>query len=193
MIKGCKYWYERKTFSIQTNNGVEAILRNWSKRTSGYLETCGPTAAINILDAMGVPTGVHSPALASIQPEDFLTIWMNDPKNHPGLGIPTDTMVNEWAQAYPNAIKTVFGVPCRFLERQSFEWVSAMVSSGVGVMLCLKDPGHYVAAVAFDSVAAELIYRDPWPGRTKTDGYNIQMGGKEFDENTKPLCVVFGK
>lgn len=192
MIKGCKYWDDRKTFSVQTNNGIETILRRWSGKDRGYLETCGPTSAINILDAMGKPTAIMSPALAFIQPEDFLAVWMNDPKNHPGLGIPSEALVNEWAQAYPNAITKVFGVSCRFLERQSFEWISSTVAGGVGVMLCLKDPGHYIAVVAFDNIANELIYRDPWPGRTKTDGFNLRMGRKEFEANTKPLCVVFG-
>lgn len=192
MIKGCKLWDDRRTFSVQTNNGIETILKNWSGKPTGYLESCGPTSAINILDAMGKPTAIMSAALAFIQPEDFLTVWMNDPKNHPGLGIPKDALVNEWAQAYPNAVTKVFGVPCRYLTGQSFEWVSSMVAGGVGVMLCLKTPGHYIAVVAFDNLTNELIYRDPWPGRTKTDGFNLRMGVKEFTENTKPLCVVFG-
>ncbi len=45
MINGVKFWNARNTFSIQTNNSVEAILRRWSGRDLGYLETCGPTSA----------------------------------------------------------------------------------------------------------------------------------------------------
>lgn len=192
MVKGCKKWNDRATFSVQTNNSVEAMLRAWSGKDTGYLETCGPTSAINVLEAMGRPTEILSPALASVQPEDFLTLWMNDPKNHPGLGIPKVAMINEWPAAYPNALSRVFGISAKFLEGQSFEWVASMVFGGTGCMICLKNPGHYLAVVAYDNEANELIYRDPWPNRTKTDGYNLRMSQAEFEGNVKPYVIVFG-
>lgn len=192
MIKGCKFWDDRKTFSVQTNNSIEAILRAWSGRDRGFLETCGPTSAINVLEAMGKPTTISSLMMATIQPEDFLTIWMNDPKNHPGLGIPAVAMVNEYATAYPNAVSKVFGVNARYLDGQSFDWIASMVSGGIGCMICLKSPGHFLAVVAYDDESKELIYRDPWPNRTGTDGFNLRMGKPEFESNVKPYVVVFG-
>lgn len=190
MIKGTKHWNDRKTFSVQTNNAVENLLRLWSGKDTGFLETCGPTSAINVLESMGHPVAILSSSMATIQPEDFLTIWMNDPKNAPGF--PTSAPVNEYAKAYPNAISKVFGKACRYLEGQSFEWISSMVAGGMGCMVCLKDPGHFIAIVAFDNVENKLVYRDPWPNRTKTDGFNLRMGKSEFDINVKPYAVVFG-
>jgi len=190
MIKGTKYWDNRKTFSVQTNNAIENLLRLWSGKDKGFLESCGPTSAINVLESMGHPVAIMSPAMAMVQPEDFLTIWMNDPKNAPGFK--TEAPVNEYPRAYPNAITKVFGHACRYLEGQSFEWITSMVSGGTGCMICLKDPGHFLAVVAFDNLTNELIYRDPWPNRTGTDGFNLRMGKKEFDTNVKPYVVVFG-
>ncbi len=190
MIRGCLRWDDRSTFSVQTNNGVESLLHRWSGKDRGYLETCGPTSAVNILDAMGVNTKAMSVTGASIQPEDFLTLWMNDPKNVPGMPL-GDAPVNEYAVAYPNAVHKVFGKSARYLEGQTFEWVGSMVGGGYGCMICLKDPGHFLAVVAYDDVTKDLIYRDPWPNRTRTDGYNLGMGRVEFESNVKPYVVVF--
>jgi hypothetical protein len=190
MIQGCRRWDDRETFSIQTNNAVENLLRLWSGKDRGYLESCGPTSAINILESMGHPVVIMSPAMAMVQPEDFLLIWMNDPKNSPGFQVTSP--VNEYPNAYPNAITKVFGHACRYLEGQSFEWVASMVSGGTGCMICLKNPGHFLAVVAFDNLTNELVYRDPWPNRTGTGGYNLRMGKAEFLANIKPYVVVFG-
>lgn len=190
MIKGCKFWNARNTFSVQTNNSVEALLRRWSGKDRGYLETCGPTSAINVLDSMGVPTQIMSLTFATIQPEDFLTLWMNDPKNRPS-NVSDERPTNEYAQAYPNAISKVFGATARYLEGKGLDWIADMVSKGVGAMVCLKDPGHFIALVAFDDTTKELIYRDPWPNRTGTDGFNLRMGKKEFESNVKDYAVVF--
>lgn len=201
MIYGTPLWDQRKTFSVQTNNSVEAILRKALLRVGkdrGFLETCGPTSAINILDAMGKPTAWYSPTMASIQPEDALTLWLNNPANTAALqGIrkdidPDDYLSNEIPQYYPHAIGACFGVQARYVEGKNFEWVADMVRNRCGVMICLKSPGHYLAVVAYDDVSKELIYRDPWPGRTGTDGFNLRMGANEFVTNTKNFCVVFG-
>lgn len=201
MIKGTKHWDLRKTFSVQTNNSVEAILRKALSRIGkdrGFLETCGPTSAINLLDAMGKPTAWYSPTMATIQPEDALTLWLNNPANTAALQVvrkdidPDDYLGNEIPQYYPHAIGACFGVTARYLEGQSFDWIQSVVTQGHGVMICLKSPGHYLAVVAYDYDTKELIYRDPWPGRTGTDGYNLRMGREEFESNTKPFCVVFG-
>lgn len=190
MISGCKLWADRRTFSVQTNNSIENLLRRWSGKDRGFLETCGPTSAVNVLDALGVPTAITSPKFASVQPEDFLTLWMNDPANRPS-NIPDERPTNEYATAYPNAIGKVFGATVLYLEGQSFDQISAMVESGRGCMVCLVNPGHFLAVVAFDDATKELIYRDPWPNRTQTDGFNLRMGKAEFESNVKPYVLVF--
>lgn len=192
MISGVKFWNARNTFSVQTNNSVENLLRRWSGKDRGYLETCGPTSAVNVLDAMGVPTTIMSLTYAKIQPEDFLTLWMNDPANLGDEKVPDDRPTNEYAPAYPTAIKKVFGCNVVYLENQGFDKVAAMVAAGRGAMICLVNPGHFLGVVAYDDATKELIYRDPWPNRTGTDGFNLRMGQKEFESNVKPYVLVFG-
>jgi hypothetical protein len=192
MTKGVLKWDDRKTFSIQTNNAQENILKRWSGKDRGYLESCGPTAAVNLVEAMGFNVACHSPGGAVIQPEDFLMVWMNTPENIAGL-IADGVLGNEVAEFYPVAIPKVFGVPVLMMRKaQTFDWVGRQLQSGLGVMLCRNDPGHYIAAVAFDDIAAEIIYRDPWPGRTGTDGFNLRMGRVEYQDKIKPLALIFG-
>jgi hypothetical protein len=59
--------------------------------------------------------------------------------------------------------------------------------------LCLVKPGHYIAAVAFDGGAREIIFNDPWPGRFKDgNGFNRRMGEAECKANLKPFRIVYG-
>ena len=202
MIKGTARWDDRGTFSVQTNNAVETILSKKLPKDSrgisvGWLEDCGPTAAVNVLDSMGRATPVRTPGGWYPQPEDVLAMWFNDPRNYaeqkaarPGID-PAAFLGNEVPQFYPAAVAGVFGVSCQFLEGQTFEWLASMVSGGMGAMICLKDPGHYLAVVAFDNISNELIYRDSWPGRTKTDGFNLRMSKAEFKANVKPFVIIF--
>lgn len=201
MIKGTKLWNDRKTFYDQTNNSQENIFRKELARqgkTKGFLRSCGPESAVNILASMGIDVNWSSPVGAKIQPGDALFVWMNDRTNAKLLKSfrtdidPEDYFCNEIPQYYPPAIATCFGVSCRYLVGQTFDWIASMVSNGHGVKICLESPGHYLGVVAYDNEANELIYRDPWPGRTGTDGYNLRMGAEEFKTNTKPFCVVFG-
>jgi hypothetical protein len=189
MIRGVRLWNDRKTFYIQTNNAIEAILRRLG--ITNYLESCGPESSMNILACMGIEINAPSITGAIIQPGDFLTLWMNDPANRP-IGTPDTRPTNEYAAAYPNAIEKIFGVKVTFITKPKYESISALVSSGQGAMLCLVTPGHFIAVVAYDEDTQELIYRDPWPARTKTDGFNLRMGRAEFESNVKPYAVIFG-
>lgn len=199
MIKGTKNWADRGTFSVQTNNAIETILHKKLPVGAdgiphGWLEDCGPTAAINILDAMGHPTETKSPAGWAPQPEDVLACWFNDPRNYgamvrPGVD-PAKFLGNEIPQWYPAALAAVFGVSARYLEGQTFDWMATIVQGGAGAMICLKDPGHFLAVVAYDDETKELIYRDSWPGRTKTDGFNLRMGRAEWSANVNPFLIL---
>lgn len=202
MIRGTKRWDDRGTFSVQTNNAVETILSKKLQKDSrgvpvGWLEDCGPTAAVNVLESMGVATMVKTPGGWIAQPEDALAMWFNDPRNYSEMKKaradidPGQYLGNEVPQFYPSAVKAVFGVVGMYTEGQSFEWIGSLVSSGVGAMICLKNPGHYLAVVAYDDVKKELIYRDSWPGRTGTDGFNLRMSPSEFKSNVKPFVIVF--
>lgn len=192
-MTGIQKWNDRSTFSIQDNNGIEAILRKAA--APHWLETCGPTSAVNILDAHGYATEVKLPGGGTIQPEDALAVWMNDIKNadaekqsRPDVD-PTKYLDNEIPQYYPLALKAAFGAAAKFLPSISFDAVCNEVRVGHGVMICLKNPGHFLGVVAFDEAEKKLIYRDPWPERTGTDGFNLRMGADEFALNVAPFAI----
>lgn len=202
MIKGTQFWNDRDRFWVQTKNGIEAILRAALPRGTdgvprGWLETCGPTAAVNVMDSMGKNIAVKSPTNEPIRPMDYLALWMNTPANWSLLssivpGVDPDRLLeNEVAPYYPVALQRVFGVQVTYYKDQTFEWLAASVQSGKGAMICLVTPGHFLAVVAYDDTTQELIYNDSWPDRTRTDGFNLRMKKTEWLSNVKPYTLIF--
>ena len=200
MIKGVSNWNDRSRFWVQTKNAIEALLKVALPAGAdgihhGWLETCGPTSAVNVLDAMGKPISCISIGGASIRPMDFLTVWMNTPANLPAMSKtitnPDLYMENEIAEFYPVAVQTVFGAVVEYHTGQTFDWLASLVAGGHGAMICLKSPGHFLAVVAYDDEKQELIYNDSWPGRTGTDGFNLRLTKTDFESNVKPYCLIF--
>lgn len=205
MIRGAHYWDVRDTFYTQTNNALEELLR---KRPAtcpkcGHefvfspLESCGPTSAVNCMAALGYDLAVDCPGPWRPQPEDVLADWFNDPRNYSKMQAartditPRDLPGNRVPQYYPLAVKDVFGARCDFAWINSLGRISEYLAKGYALQLCYKSPGHYVAAVAWDDESAEIIYRDPWPGRTGTDGYNLRMGQEEYEIEVQPFALVY--
>jgi hypothetical protein len=197
MIKGVKYWQDRERYYTQTNNPTEEMLR---KRADGnWLVSCGPSAAVSCIAAMGYDVSVKCPGMYQPQTEEVLMDYFNDPRNYDALKKvrpeidPRNYYGNEIAQFYEVAVPAVFGVKCSFAFGGDFDKVASLLQSGKAVQLCLVKPGHYIAGVAFDDTARELIYNDPWPGRFKDgNGFNRRMGEVEFRGNVKPYRIVYG-
>lgn len=152
----------------QTNNVVETILAK--TKADRKLETCGPTSATIIVDALGKLVPITTPGGWRPQPEDILAAWFNDPRNYDEMkkyrdGVdPAEIMGNEVPQWYPPALKAVFGVESKFSWGMSFDVIWTALGEGRGVLATLKKPGHYIAIVGFDTDAREVIFHDPWPG-----------------------------
>lgn len=196
-IKGARFWNDRNHYYTQTNNPTEEILR---KRSDGnWLVSCGPSAAVSCLSAMGYDVAIRSPGSYAPQPEEVLMDFFNDPRNYDALRAarpetdPKDWHGNEIPQFYPVAVPAVFGVRADFAWCGDIDRVAASLLEGSAVQLCLVKPGHYVAAVAWDEEARELIFNDPWPGRfADKDGFNRRMGEAEYRANVKPFVIVYG-
>jgi hypothetical protein len=197
MIKGVQFWNDRDCYYTQTNNPTEEILR---KRSDGsWLVSCGPSAAVTCIAAMGFNVCCGCPGDYMPQSEEVLMDFFNDPRNYAALkaarpDTPPDVWHgNEVPQFYPVAVKAVFGVAARFEWGAGFDTIAAELQSGKAVQLCLVKPGHYIAAVAFDSGAREIIFNDPWPGRFEDgNGFNRRMGEAECKANLKPFRIVYG-
>nr|DAO15612.1 MAG TPA: peptidase [Caudoviricetes sp.] len=195
MIKGAQFWNDRACYFVQSNNPTEEILR---KRSDGiWLVSCGPSAAITCIAAMGFDVEVKTPGDYKPQSEEVLMDFFNDPRNYPALQkvrpeTPPDMWHgNEIPQFYPVAVQSVFGVKARFEWTAPFEKVIAELQAGKAVQLCLKNPGHYIAAVAYDDERNEVIFNDPWPRRFKDgNGFNRRLSKADFS-NIKPFRIVY--
>lgn len=195
MIKGVKFWSDRDCYLVQTNNPTEEILR---KRSDGvWLVSCGPSAAVTCIAAMGFDVEVKTPGGYKPQSEEVLMDFFNDPRNYPALQkvrpeTPPDVWHgNEVPQFYPVAVTAVFGVKARFEWGAVFETVASELQNGKAVQLCLKKPGHYIAAVAYDDERNEVIFNDPWPRRFKDgNGFNRRLSKADFS-NVKPFRIVY--
>ena len=195
MIKGVKFWNARDCYFVQTNNPTEEILR---KRSDGvWLVSCGPSAAVTCIAVMGFDVEVKTPGDYKPQSEEVLMDFFNDPRNYPALQkvrpeTPPDMWHgNEIPQFYPVAVQSVFGVKARFEWTAPFEKVIAELQAGKAVQLCLKNPGHYIAAVAYDDERDEIIFNDPLPGRFKDgNGFNRRLKRIDFS-NVKPFRIIY--
>ena len=189
---GTKLWDDRSTHRVQTDNSVEAILRK--SGVASWLEDCGPTSATVACAVTGHDVTARLPGGSTIQGEDALSVWMNDPANADALHAacpdldPADYMDNEIIQFYPSAIAAAFGAQAEVKVGVNFDTVVAALAEGSAVMIHLVKPRHYLCVVAYDG--ENLIYRDPWPARTGTDGFNLKMGRDEFASNAQDSIVA---
>lgn len=193
MIYGAKYWNDPARYYAQTNNPTEAILAKMGKG----LETCGPSAAVNCLAALGYRLEQSYPGGFIPQPEEILSDYLNDPRNYPKLRAaradvdPAKMPGNRVPQYYPLAVREVFGAKSEYTYASSWAAIQGYLKAGGAVQFCLEKPGHYLAAVAFDQVTEELIYHDPWPERTGKGGRSLRMGHEEYLTNVKNFCIVY--
>jgi hypothetical protein len=189
MILGAKLWDDKSTYYSQLNNPLETFLKKLGVK--GWLETCGPTAAINCLAALGYDLTIKYPGGWEPQPESVLEDWLNDPRNYPEMKLarpnldPSTYPGNRIPQYYPIAVMRVFGKHGQYIEGLPFEIVCRKLEEGCTVQLCLIEPGHFIGAVAYDKDTNEIIYRDPWKG------FNLRMGSDMFINNTKKFCIIY--
>lgn len=198
MIQGTKYWDQRSRFYSQENNPTESYLKATMDKRGGWLESCGPTSAINCLSTMGVNVEIVCPGEYKPQPEEVLMDFFNDPRNKALLDTirqtDDDIPENRVPQFYPVAVSRVFNAKARFQWELTWNDVQDYVRKGKAVQLCLKKPSHYVAVLAYDFNTRELIYNDPYGARFQDGdgGWNRRMGKKEFEANVKNYFIVYG-
>lgn len=130
-------------------------------KTIHYSETCGPSAAVNGIAALG-----YDFSWIKIQPEDLLTCWMFT--HHKELlkirNVP-DILPNEVPQFYPYSVKNLFGVDANFRWFKKWKGFKKIIISGNTIQVAI--PGHYICCVAYDYDTDEIIYHDSWAGKSK--------------------------
>lgn len=193
MIKGAKNWNNRKkVYRIQNNNLFE-ILKDG-------LWFCGPTSGAIAHDAVDSsieknPYGgdwliqkedyISSCFLTEVNWKEFKKIRKLNLKKYPPYTVP---------QYYPWVIKKVFGREASFHWGGTYEKITKLVWDGNAVQICLKEPGHYIVAVAYNDETGELIYHDPWPDRhPDRDGFAKRMSQDEFKRNVEDYYILYHK
>lgn len=195
-----KYGGVRKHYYTQDNNPTELMLKIYQERFRagriGYLETCGPTAAVRCLAAVDELPEIAMPGGYVPQPEEFLTDFFTDPNNFPDFKRidpnvnPHKTPANEKPSLYPFAIERVFGKKCLIVWRKySIAELESKLLAGHSIMVCQKDPGHFISLVDWRS---GIIFDDPWAGRWGGDGFNRSMSAEEYENNVHPFALIFG-
>jgi len=196
MIKGARLWADRDTYYSQQNNPTEELLRKRVEQSR--LESCGPTASVNCLAVLGYDLRVLCPGPYRPQPEEILMDWFQDPRNYERLAAtrqdinPLQTPGNRVAQYYPPAVADVFSAHADFAWINRFALLAEYLCKGYALQICLRNPGHYIAAVAYDEETEEVIYRDPWPDRLPDhNGFNRRLGVDEYIRNVKGYAIIY--
>lgn len=198
-IHGTPRWNDRDAaYFQQTNNPTEHMLKVRLPHGTSWLETCGPTAAINCITAMGNDVSIYTPGGYLPQPEEVLSDWFNDSQNFDLMShiysvlSPEEVAGNEVLDWYPLALRQVFDVTAHVVSQLSLQDAIAHLNSGRALLICLKSPGHYIALVAYDDVTNEFIYQDSWPERWPDgDGFCRRLSWREFETNRRPKALVF--
>lgn len=199
MINGTAHWDDRSRYYTQSNNAVERLLTRYRAVVSAV--SCGPSSAINAIAAMGGDVESVTPAGWQPQPEDVLTLWFNDHRNWAQLAnirAETDPKTTKYAphevpQYYPAALRAVFGATAVFAWGVSFDVAAEYVQNGMAVIVNIKPnkTGHFVAVVAHDDKANELIYHDPWPENVPGhDGWGLRLSPAMWAGEVEPYAIV---
>ncbi|HXK36410.1 MAG TPA: hypothetical protein VJ553_02415 [Candidatus Paceibacterota bacterium] len=196
MITGAKFWDDRKYFFSQVNNPSEELLRKTG--AVGWLETCGPTAAVTCMAVLGYDLTIRCPGSYQPQPEEVLSDFLNDPRNYLDLAkeradIPPDRLPNNRVpQYYPLAVARVFGAQAFFTWLTDPVNLAKYLTEGRAVQICLEKPGHYLAAIAYDGDQDEVVFNDPWPDQhPDRNGFNRRIARMKLWENQKRFAVVY--
>ncbi|MBN2354297.1 MAG: hypothetical protein JXD23_17135 [Spirochaetales bacterium] len=204
MIKGTKYWNTKGRLYIQEKAAWEQILPGF--------QMCGPTAAGNARAAL-VDTDDGVAGFGGTwagRPADALSTFFATPSNWPALKNVRNLQLGWWGpgvyvpweipQYYPLAAKEVFGLDAQFSFNGTFDKIAGFVSEGNAVQLCLKHPGHYITALAFDDETKRIAFKDPWsadrwPGGNALPDANGNkwFGRQDYDANVEQWYIVYLK
>jgi hypothetical protein len=182
----------RDNYYIQTNNPTEQLLKKY--RGAEWLVSCGATSMINCIAPLGANVDIKV-GNYTLQPEELVTDFLNDPRNYPKLRSIRDLNLEKYAgqevpQYYPFAASVLFGMTAKFAFGLDWDDVHDHLYDGNTVQVCLVNPGHYISIVGLEE--GELIYNDSWPGRHDDgNGFNRVLTASEFNTNLKDYAIWY--
>jgi len=162
-VQGIKYWNTPSIRYDQTENSFESFTEKLLARYHvhvGNLVSCGASACATLAEGMGWLRPEDYPQIngKSIQFDDFIMAYMNDPRNN----FTQDPLVfdNEIIKNYVDLIRDLFGKESVYRRNINFKNTASNLCMGNGVQLCMIDPGHFVSAIAYDHKDNTIIYLD---------------------------------
>jgi len=194
---GARYAQDRSKYYVQTNNPTEAVLKVYGK--GSWLVSCGPTAMVNCLAAVGYeveipPVGKYRP-----QPEEIVFDYLNDPRTLPELQAIRPLSLTEMGigaqevpQYYPHAAAQLFEATGIFIERIVPDDLFQCLSSGGAAQVSVH-PGHYISIVAYVGTGDDqkFIFHDPWPQRIGGNGFCRTMTMSDWARQSRGWGILY--
>jgi hypothetical protein len=133
------------------------------------------------------------------QPEDLVDLYFHEEKNWPHFQQTRKLPLcheqphdGKWPpeqipQYHQLALREIFNCGSDFSFNATFTYVAGEVSRGVACILRLKNPGHFVTAVAYKEKDMLIGFKDPapvkWLQKTEDADGNKWMGLNDFVDN----------
>jgi hypothetical protein len=119
--------------------------------------------------------------------------FLNNPDNN-SLFISGDGMDNRYMSVYPTLAKVLFGCEAEIIYNPTYANLKIYIHCGNAVQICLKNPGHYIAAGDINS-DGEILTMNSWgtqPG-LKNGGVNEVLTEHEYNTNVHSGVIVYFK
>lgn len=172
MIQGALNWENKDALYCQENNAWETAEPGLDQCNT-TMDANGRAAVVKDFEEYLSKPNIYGGTFHA-QPEDDIGNFYRDPRNWPLLlkirDLPLGIGKGQYRperipQYHPAAMKAVFNLSCLFFPGgATFEKIASLVWEGNAVGLCLKEPGHYICAVAYDAGMYQIAFKDPWSG-----------------------------
>ena len=200
MITGVKNWNDRSVRYEQNENATESIIKKVLRENGitkkGWLESCGASAFCTIMEAMGFLTEADYPVLngETIQFDDWIMMYMNDPKRD-RIFLKGTTFDNHVFRNYPKLAEKLFPTCVPVYKHWDWKDITAEITKGHGAQICLKNPSHYIAGLAYNDIEDVILYSDSWTGRKDlvNGGWHEKLTKEDYDDNTFSSSVVYSE
>jgi hypothetical protein len=192
-----KFGNDRSHFFAQDNNAIEALLKRIGVKY--YFETCGPSALCNAAAAVSQNNKTRILHVAyPFQPEDFITIWLNDPRRGKELQkvrkLDTSKIPHNRVPQYLNyAGKNLLQLNCNFFFGKDVGFFKDMIIDNKSIIVC-ENRQHYLTIVGFNTTENYFIINDSWMRnpKNKNNGFNEKYNCDSFFKSIDSYYILVG-
>lgn len=194
-----KFYNDEKTLYYQDDNLTETLF--FKEDEEDFLQTCGPTAIVNLIAAAGrLKTNCYSRGRYIPKPETVIMEYFNNSENYEKFNkiLPKvnfeKKFPNRYLELYPLMLKEIFDIKSK-VEWKKFDDLDAWLDMNIGLFILLKEPSHFISIVGYNKIKDLIYYRDPWkdnPYNKKFEGINRVIKRKNLISNIHNARVLVG-